>query len=101
MNHDDEIFQVDLLDEQRQLSLEELSRVCDIRSTLITELVEEGILEPIEIHTSQWVFSGACIRRVRMAARLQRDLHVNTPGIALALDLMEELEDLRRRLRRL
>lgn len=101
MNHDDDILQVDVFDEQRRLSLEELSRLCDARSTLITELVEEGVLEPVEIHASQWVFSGTSIRRVRMAARLQRDLHVNTPGIALALDLMEELEHLRRRLQRL
>jgi chaperone modulatory protein CbpM len=37
--------------------------------------------------------------RVRSALRLQRDLGVNLAGIALALDLMEELEDLRSQLK--
>jgi chaperone modulatory protein CbpM len=31
--------------------------------------------------------------------RLQRDLEINMAGVALALDLMEELEQLRRELR--
>jgi len=35
----------------------------------------------------------------RVALRLERDLEVNLAGIALALDLMEELEQLRRELR--
>ena len=33
------------------------------------------------------------------ALRLQRDLEINLPGVALALELMEELERLRRELR--
>ena len=44
--------------------------------------------------------SLAELRRVRRAQRLQRDLGVNTPGIALALELLEEVESLRARLRR-
>ena len=33
--------------------------------------------------------------------RLQRELEVNLAGVALALDLMEEIQQLRRRLQRL
>jgi chaperone modulatory protein CbpM len=39
------------------------------------------------------------LRRARTALRLQRDLEINLPGVALALELMEELERLRRELR--
>lgn len=39
--------------------------------------------------------------RVRSALRLQHDLGVNLAGIALALNLMEELEDLRAELKRM
>jgi chaperone modulatory protein CbpM len=31
--------------------------------------------------------------------RLQRDLEINLPGVALALELMEEIEELRRELK--
>ncbi|MBC8379409.1 MAG: MerR family transcriptional regulator, partial [Planctomycetes bacterium] len=45
-----------------------------------------------------WRFSGSSLVRVRSAQRLQRDLGVNLAGIALALDLIEELDNLRTQL---
>ena len=36
--------------------------------------------------------------RARTALRLQRDLEINLPGVALALELLEELDRLRREL---
>ncbi|MBP1152859.1 hypothetical protein JOD69_004728 [Methylocaldum sp. RMAD-M] len=44
-----------------------------------------------------WQFNTAALRRLQTALHLQRDLGVNLPGAALALDLLEELEALRRR----
>lgn len=93
----DDIFHVDVLDEQHQLSLQELTELCRVQSSLIIELVEEGALEPMDMYASQWHFSGTAIRRVQIAVRLQRDLDVNMPGIALALELLEELEQFRQR----
>lgn len=93
----DDILQVDVLDEQHQLTLQELTDLCQVQSSLIMALVEEGALEPMDMYASQWYFSGTAIRRVQIAVRLQRDLHVNMPGIALALELLEELEQFRRR----
>jgi len=101
MVENNDIYQVDLFDEQHRLTLEDLSQLCGVQTSMILELVEEGVLEPMDLHASQWSFSGTSIRRVQIAIRLQRDLEVNIPGVALALDLMEELEELRQRLRRL
>jgi chaperone modulatory protein CbpM len=39
------------------------------------------------------------LRRARLALRLERDLEINLAGVALALELMEELEYLRRKLK--
>jgi len=41
------------------------------------------------------------LRRIRCAQRLEEDLGVNTPGVALVLDLLEELERIRARLGRI
>ena len=82
------------------LSLEELSRLCAVEAQRIIELVEEGILDILEAGSVEWRFSGACVRRARLALRLQRDLEVNLAGVALALDLMDDIEQLRRELRR-
>ena len=65
------------------------------------ELVEEGVLTPEGEAPGQWRFTGLHLHRARVAARLQRDLGVNLAGAALALELLEEMEVLRARLRRL
>ena len=88
-----------ILDEQAQLTLAELTRACAVHAELIIELVEEGVLAPLRGEPHRWRFTGAHMRRARMALRLQRDLGVNFAGAALALQLLDELEALRARLR--
>ena len=45
-------------------------------------------------------FRGASLPRARVAVRLTRDLEVNTAGVALALDLLDEIAELRSQLAR-
>jgi chaperone modulatory protein CbpM len=87
-----------ILDESVLLSLEDLSRMCAVDRRHIVEFVEEGVLSAVEFN-AQWHFSGTALRRARMAVRLQRDLELNLAGVALALDLLEELERLRHELK--
>jgi chaperone modulatory protein CbpM len=87
-----------IFEEYAKLSVDELSRLCAVDRTYIVELVEEGVLS-VEVDAAEWRFSGAALRRARTALRLQRDLEINLPGVALALELMEELEALRRELK--
>jgi chaperone modulatory protein CbpM len=89
----------EIYEEYAVLSVDDLSRLCAVDRTYIVELVEEGVLEAIEVRAPEWRFPGAALRRARTALRLQRDLEINLPGVALALELMEELERLRRELR--
>jgi chaperone modulatory protein CbpM len=88
-----------IFEEYVKLNLDELSRLCAVDRTYIVELVEEGVLSVVEVDASEWRFSGAALRRARTALRLQRDLEINLPGVALALELLEELEALRRELK--
>jgi chaperone modulatory protein CbpM len=87
-----------IFEEYAKLSVDELSRLCAVDRTYIVELVEEGVLS-VEVDASEWRFSGAALRRARTALRLQRDLEINLPGVALALELLEEIEALRRELK--
>ncbi len=82
-------------------TLDEFSCACTVQVEHIVALVEEGILEPVDSGTAELRFSGDSLRRARTALRLQRELEVNLAGVALALDLMEEIQQLRRRLQRL
>lgn len=91
----------EVLEEQVELSLEELCHICQLTADQIRELVEEGIIEPQGADITVWCFQGTSVRRVRRALHLQRDLGVNWAGAALALEMLDELQLLRARLRRL
>jgi len=84
-----------VLDEQAELTLSDLCRACCQHAEWIVQLVEEGILEPAGHNPAQWRFSGTSLQKAHIAMRLQRDLEINLAGVALALDLMDEIESLR------
>ena len=88
-----------ILEEQTELTLTEIGRACSVQVDCIVELVAEGVLVPFGREPHRWRFSGLHMRRARVALRLQRDLGVNVAGAALALELLDEVESLRARLR--
>lgn len=88
-----------ILEELTELSLTEVSHACAVRVDYIVELVEEGVITPIGNAPHCWRFSGTHLRRATVALRLQRDLGVNVPGAALALQLLDEVEALQAKLR--
>jgi chaperone modulatory protein CbpM len=85
--------------EELTLSLEDLCRACHVEHRQIIALVEAGILNPSGHSSTQWHFSGISLQRARTALRLQRDLEVNLAGAALALDLLDEIQALRSRIK--
>ena len=99
MNAENEILNGLLLDDQQLLTLAELSRACSMHAEWVISLVDEGILEPQGADVAHWRFACTALPRARTAMRLQRDLGINLAGAALVLDLMEDLENLRARLR--
>jgi len=83
------------------LTLEQLCRSCGLPREQILLLVEEGIIEPKATVTGSaehWQFHWKSLTRVRTSTRLQQDLGVNLAGVALALELLERIEQLERRL---
>ena len=90
----------DVLEEDIELSLADLCRICQLSADRVLQLVDEGLLEPRGPGPGQWRFHGRSVRRVRCVIRLERDLGVNLAGAALALDLLEEIQQLRAHLNR-
>ena len=84
-----------LIDEDLSVSLTELCRYCAIDGQLVIDMVNEGMIEPSGDAPESWRFRGMAVRRAQVAARLIRDLEINLAGAALAIDLLEELEDIR------
>jgi len=88
-----------LIDEDQELSLRELCRACGLHAEDLIAMVEEGLLEPRGESPARWRFPANALRRAQIVVRLQRDLHVNLAGAAVAVELIEELRRLRARLR--
>jgi len=88
-----------IFEEYAVLSVRDLSRICAVDERHIVELVHEGVLNVVDADGTEWRFTGEALRRARLALRLERDLEINLAGVALALELMEEIEQLRRRVR--
>jgi chaperone modulatory protein CbpM len=87
--------------EEVELSLVELCQACDVGREEISIWVLEGVLEPAGSGPEEWRFGGQALRRARLAASFSRELDLNVAGVALALDLMDEIASLKARLRRL
>jgi len=95
----DETLTGTVLDDLEQISLTELAEICSCKTEWIVELAGEGIIEPVGQNISDWQFTGISVIRVRTATRLHQDLDVNLAGIALAIDLLEEVSELQARLK--
>lgn len=90
----------EVLDDSVELTLVELCRASRAGEEQVRVWVLEGVLTPRGASPEQWRFAGGALRRARLARTLMNELEVNTPGIALALDLMEQIEALKASLRR-
>jgi chaperone modulatory protein CbpM len=88
-----------VLDEETEVTLIQLCRSCNVRGELIEAMVEQGILEPSGRRGPHWCFPLSSLKRTRIALHLQRDLGVNLEGAALALDLLDRIDELNARLR--
>jgi chaperone modulatory protein CbpM len=85
-----------VFDEAVTLTIHEVCEVCGVEESLVLEMVSEGIAEPLDTAASLPEFTGIAVTRLMTAVRLQRDLDVNLPGAALALELLEEISALKR-----
>jgi chaperone modulatory protein CbpM len=87
-----------VVEEEVRLTLVELCQACHVPEQEIRAWVIEGVLDPQGDTPDEWRFTGSSLRRALVALRLSRDLELNLAGIALALDLLDEINALRSRL---
>ncbi len=90
----------DIVRDAPELSLDDLCTACGLSREQITAYAVEGVIEPKETEPVRWRFSHLSLVQLRRAARLEHDLGLNVPGVALALDLISQVETLKRQLAR-
>ena len=84
----------------RTYTLIEICLICGVAEVCIGDLVAFGIIDPIDDQSAAWIFSESSMQRAKRAVRLQRELGLEAQGLAVTLDLLEEVERLRRLVRR-
>lgn len=84
-----------VLDESISYDLQELCRICRVKDELVHEMIDEGMLRPFGDSPASWRFAATAVKTIQVTVRLQQDLGVNLPGAALAIELVEEIKQLR------
>jgi chaperone modulatory protein CbpM len=87
-----------IVEDEVHMSIVEISQAAQAPEDLIMSWVSEGVLSPAGSSPEDWRFSGDSLKRAKTAAHLAHDLELNTPGVALALDLLDEITRLRNQL---
>lgn len=81
---------------QITLTITEFCLSTGVTETELVEVVGLGVIQPRDPNVEDWVFDDGAVAAFNRAQRLQRELALDWPGIAVALTLLDEIEQLRR-----
>ncbi|MDL0431332.1 chaperone modulator CbpM [Marinobacter sp. TBZ242] len=103
MTDKDRILSVELVEPTATFTLREICERGDCHAEFVIKLVNYGVITPVEDspEARQWQFDLDALARLRKAQRLQRDLKMNLPGLAMSLELLDEVQEMRREVDRL
>jgi chaperone modulatory protein CbpM len=82
------------LNDREVCSAQQLAEVSGLSSDEINELVEMGVLTPVDVPAQPQSFHLRCIVTVKTARRLRDDFELDRNGMVLALTLMQRIEAL-------
>ena len=77
------------------IRVEELSRITCVSAKFISGLVEHGVLDPENDFGHEQDFEERTIVIVKKAVRIKNDFDTDIAGVALALELINRLEESR------
>ena len=96
---DDEVL-VGSVMEDAWLTIEQIAAVCEVEPEWLAQHLQEGLFRGTESAAGIWRFSGASLRRARRMRQLERDFDAVPELAALVADMLEEMDELKARLRR-
>lgn len=90
--------EMEILDSDYPLDLTQFAQICGQSPEWVLALLDNDIL-PMRASPELPQFIGEDVGRARRAYRLQRDFEASLPAVAVMLDLLDEVKQLRRQLR--
>ena len=92
------IYEMDQLETWVSCSFSELCQRNNLDTDFVVQCVEVGIADPQGNSPGEWSFTSNAAVRIQKAYRLQRDLEIDLNGLAVVLDLLDEMESLQEEL---
>jgi chaperone modulatory protein CbpM len=89
------------LDEHGVVTLIELAECSGFTEGELRDLVDVGALSPLDAASPELRFDARCIVAARTASRLRYDLELDPDALALALSLLERVQELEAEVSRL
>ncbi|ATM87211.1 chaperone modulator CbpM [Yersinia massiliensis] len=74
----------------------ELCQSTGIMQDELVEVVELGVIVPLEPADSVWIFDAKALSSLKRAQRLQHELDLDWSGVAMTLTLLERVEQLKK-----
>lgn len=85
-------FEITLYRNKRErLTLDDVALHAGMHPALIEQLVECGLVAPVEQEGTRLFFDASAVARLRTISRLREVLGVNLAGISVILDLIDKL----------
>ena len=89
----------ELLDEQA-IELQEVARICCVNVQWLQERIEQEVIHPIK-RDNTYYFTNATVLRIQQVIHIEQVYDADPQLAALVADLTEEVQTLRKELRRL
>ena len=97
-----DIISGSILEEEPTIDLDELCQFCKIPAKVVIKFIEYGVINPTEGDSPKyWRFHQSVRIRTDKALRLKQDLGINVSGVALTLELLDEIAELKSQLNHL
>lgn len=76
-------------------TLNQFCQITRMSVDVVVEIVELGIVDPRGRMPDDWQFDESMLGMAKKAEQLRRDLAVDWPGVALAMHLIDRIEQLK------
>lgn len=85
-----------LMDQHTTVTLLKICSVCHVSEEALLDLLDHGLLKQNITQFDQ--LDQHALARIQSACRLWQDLDLNAPGVVLAMELLDELAQVREEL---
>lgn len=89
------------LDHHHEVTLDELAELSGLNQEELRQLVDSGVLVPINPDAELWNFSGHCVISIRTLSRLKQDFELEPNAFALTLVFLDRIRILELKLQEL